>query len=156
LENQFCSELGSAHRYSVGRITVLTAPAPIPTAAAARAGAVGRPRQLLIRRRHVSSTRRACSRRPVSHHRVVDPWETPFLLFPRQPPSDATPLRSFSAMPLSSERSVLSDRATAPPATSCLPRAATLSTTATPFDPLRSSRASPSSTVERRCVDRPL
>jgi hypothetical protein len=133
LENQFCSELGPAHRYSAGRITVLTTPAPVRIAAATRTGAVSRPRQLLVRHRHVSSTRRACSRRPVSHRRVVGPLETSFLLFPRQPPSDATPLCSFAARPLSSERSLLSDRATAPPAMSCLPRAATSSTTATPL-----------------------
>jgi hypothetical protein len=132
LENQFCSELGPAHRYSASRITVLTTPAPVRTTATTHIDAVDRPRQLLVRHRHVSSTRRACSRRPVSHRRVVGPLETSFLPFPRQPPSDATPLCSFTARPLSSERSLLSDRATAPPAMSCLPRAATSSTTATP------------------------
>jgi hypothetical protein len=39
---------------------------------------------------------------------------------------------------------------------SCLPRAATTSTTATSFDLLRSSRPSPSSTAERCRADRPL
>jgi hypothetical protein len=134
LENQFCSELGPAHRYSAGRIIVLTTPAPVRTAAVTCNGAVGRPRQLLVRCRHVSSTRRACSWRPVSHRRVVGPWETSSLLFLRHPPSDTTPLCSFAATPLSSERSLLSDRAIAPPATSCLPRATTSSTTATPLN----------------------
>jgi hypothetical protein len=54
--------LGPAHRYSVGRITVLTPSAPVRTAAAARISAVSRPRLLLIQRCHLQSTRRACSR----------------------------------------------------------------------------------------------
>jgi hypothetical protein len=62
LENHFCSDLGAAHRYSASRITISTAPAPYEPQLPPHTGVVGRPRQLLVRRRHVCSTRSACSR----------------------------------------------------------------------------------------------
>jgi hypothetical protein len=64
LENQFCSDLGPAHHYSVDRITIPTAPALSEPQLPPHAGVIGRSPQLLVRRLHVLSTRSACGRRP--------------------------------------------------------------------------------------------